>query len=147
MTCIDEYLLQKYIDSECADNEMAEVKQHLSGCPECTCKLLEREKLSAGIKGAISSLTIENIDIPRFRKSKISSSKKNIILIIYSLSAACILLFVLFSVNEKNDSHQMEMTVVQSVTGEIDANRPASDQDFVIEVFDGKGNLSEYLIE
>lgn len=147
MTCIDECLLQKYIDGECTEREREVVKKHLEGCPDCAGKLFDREMLSAGIKGAINSLTIGNIDIPVFRKPKTILPKKKIKLIIYSLSAACILLFVLFSVNEKTVFNQLEINIVQSIPGQVDANRPASDQEFVIEVYDAEGNLSEYFIE
>jgi len=56
MTCIDEQLLQRYIDGECTENEKKEVKQHLSDCPECTRKQAEMEKLSGVIKRAKSSI-------------------------------------------------------------------------------------------
>ena len=147
MTCIDDCLLQKYIDGECTETETAEVKQHLAACPDCAGELFDKALLSAGIKGAINSLTSEIIDIPAFRNPKTTLPKKNTKLIIYSLSAACILLFVLFSVNEKNISNQLEINIVQSIPGQVDANRPASDQEFIIEVYDAEGNLSEFFIE
>ena len=147
MTCIDEQLLQKYIDGECTENEKIAVKQHLSACPVCLQKQAEREKLSAGIKRAINSLTIEYIEIPAFKNTNTRSSKKDLKLIIYSLSAACILLFALFFVDKKIEPHQKEITIVQSIPREVDANRPASDQEFVIEVYDGTGHQSEYFIE
>lgn len=146
MTCIDEQLLQKYIDGECTENEKKEVKQHLSDCLECTRKQAEREKLSVEIKLAISSLTIPNVEIPIFEIKK-PSSGKNIKLILYSLSAACIILFMLIFNNKKNDSYQPEITIVQNIPCEIDANRPASKQEFVIEVIDDKGGRSELFFE
>lgn len=147
MNCIDEQLLQKYIDGECTESEMAEVKQHLSTCLSCTQSLAEREKLSAGIKRALNALTVEEIEIPVFRNINKRSLNININLLIYSLSAACILLFVLFIVDKDFQPNPKEITIVQSVPVEVDANRPASDQEFVIEVYDGKGQRSEYFIE
>lgn len=146
MNCIDEQLLQKYIDGECTENEKAVVKQHLSGCSVCIRKQVEMEKLSFGIKQSINSLTIEKIEIPTFKIKK-TTSRKNFKIIIYSLSAACILLFILLFVDKKYEINQKQMTIVQSIPREIDANLPANQQDFVIEVFDGKGGCSEYLIE
>jgi predicted anti-sigma-YlaC factor YlaD len=147
MICIDEQLLQKYIDGECQEKERTVVKLHLLDCPACTQKYEERQKLSEGIKGAINTLNIERIEIPIFKNKDTISPRKNIKLIIYSLSAACILLFVLFLVDKKIDSHQREITIVQSIPMQVDANRPASDQEFVIEVYDGKGQRSEYFVE
>lgn len=147
MTCIDEQLLQKYIDGECTENETAAVKQHLSSCLACHQKHSEMEKLSAGIKRAINSLSIENIEIPAFKKTAARPLGRNLKFILYSLAAACILLFVLFLVDKKNESPERKIAIVQSIPAEIDANRPASDQDFVIEVYDGKGQRSEYFIQ
>ena len=147
MTCIDQQLLQKYIDGECTENEKIAVKHHLSDCPLCAGKLMEMEKLYADIKRAINTLTIEDIEIPAFKNTNTRSSKKNLKLIIYSLSAACILLFALFFVDKKIESHQKEITIVQSILREVDANRPAGEQEFVIEVYDGAGHQSEYFIE
>jgi predicted anti-sigma-YlaC factor YlaD len=146
MNCIDEQLLQKYIDGECIENEKTVVKQHLSSCPECAQKHDERGGLSIQIKQAINSLSIENIEIPALKNTN-TTSVKNIKLIIYSLSAACIIAFVLFFVDKKLESNKKEITIVQSITREVDANRPASEQDFVIEVYDGKGGRSEFFIE
>lgn len=147
MNCIDEQLLQKYIDGECTENEKIVVNQHLSSCLVCSRKHDEREKVSVEIKQAISSLTIEYIEIPAFQNANITHTRKNLKLIIYSLSAACILLFVLFVVDKRIESNQKEITIVQSILREVDANRLASEQEFVLEVYDGKGHCTEYLIE
>ena len=100
MTCIDERLLQKYIDGECHEKERSEVKLHLLDCSACAMKYKERQRLSSGIKQAINTLNSENIEIPVFKNKNPISPKRNIKLIIYSLSAACILLFVLFFVDK-----------------------------------------------
>lgn len=147
MNCIDELLLQKYIDGECTDFEITQVKEHLAVCPDCRVRLGEREKNSKEIKRAINSLTVEEVEIPAFRNRNERSLKSNINLLIYSLSAACILLFVLFIAGNEFQPNSKEITIVQSVPVEVDANRPASDQEFVIEVYDGKGQRSEYFIE
>ncbi len=147
MNCIDEQLLQKYLDGECTENEKTVVKQHLAGCTVCAYALAEKEELSVEIKRAINSLAIENIEIPAFKKTNTTSTGKNLKLTIYSLSAACILLFILFFVDKKIEFNQKEITIVQCIPREVDANRPASEQEFVIEVYDGKGNYTEYLIE
>ena len=146
MNCIDEQLLQKYIDGECAESEKVVVKQHISVCPICLAKHAEREKLTGELKMAINSLNTENIEIPTF-KIPDNRSGKNMKLFLISLPAACVLLFVLFFTDKKNEINQKELTIVQSIPREVDANRPASEQELVIEVFDGRGTRSEYIIE
>ncbi len=146
MNCIDEQLLQKYIDGECTESENVAVKKHISVCPTCLQKHAEMENLSSELKIALNTLSTENVEIPRF-KIPASRSGKNMKLFMISLPAACVLFFVLFFVNKKNETNQKELVIVQSIPREVDANRPASEQEFVIEVFDGKGTSSEYIIE
>jgi len=146
MNCIDEQLLQKYIDGECTETETSDVKQHLYHCSECAQRLDERRKLSVELKQSINSLVTVELEIPIFKIEK-AKSRRSLKIIIYSLSAACIILFVLFFVDKKNDSNPTQTAILQIIPHEIDANRPASEQDFIIEVFDGKGGFSEYLIE
>jgi len=147
MNCIDEELLQKYINHECTDIEVAEVEKHLSVCEECSNRLITRKKLYAEIKCALNSLNRDEIVIPPFRNTRTRLVNRNINILIYSLSAACILLFGLIIVDEEFQSNQNEITIVQSVPLEVDANRPASEQEFVIEVYDGKGQRTEYDVE
>jgi hypothetical protein len=147
MNCIDEELLQKYIDGECTENETAAVKQHLAVCADCGKKHAEMEELSAKIKRAINSLSMENIEIPAFRMPLTRPANRNLKIILYSLSAACILLFVLFIAVRKKESPQSKIAIVQCIPAEVDANRPAGDQDFVIEVYNDKGQRSEYFIK
>lgn len=147
MTCIEKHLLQKYIDHECTQTERQLVEQHLSICPACQKQQLEMTALSKEIKKAIGSLGVDDIAVPVFKITKSRSLNRNVKLFIYSLSAACVLFCVLFFVDKKTDATQKQMTIVQSIPLEVDANRPASDQEFVIEVYDGKGQCSEYLIE
>jgi len=144
MNCIDEELLQKYINHECTDIEKTEVEQHLLACDTCSQRLATREKLYAEIKSALNSLNRDEIVIPPFRNTRTRLVNRNINILIYSLSAACILLFGLIIVDEEFQSNQNEITIVQSVPLEVDANRPASEQEFVIEVYDGQRQRTEY---
>lgn len=146
MNCISEQLLQKFVDGECTENEKSELEQHFAKCTECTQRITERKKLSEEIKQEINLLTTENIEIPVF-KLKETDSGKRLKIFIYSLSAASIILFVLFFAEKKIESKSNRITILQSIPLEIDANRPASEQDFVIQVFDGYGGRTECLIE
>jgi len=147
MTCINEQLLQQYIDGECTVAEAKQLEQHLLACPSCASKHAQMKQLAGAVKQAIDLLKDDRIEIPAFKPAKqrpLNSTRK---LIIYSLTAASILLFVLFFVDKKVQDHPNQMVVVKSVPAEIDANKTASEQEFVIEVFDGRGNNSEYFME
>lgn len=147
MTCINEHRLQYYIDGECAAAEAKQIEQHLLDCPICAAKHAKMQHLSLAMKQAIDLLKDDSIEIPNFKPAQKSGLNRTRKLIIYSLSAACTLLFVLFFVDKKVQHRQKEMVIVKCVPTEIDANKPASDQEFMIEVFDGRGNNTEYFIE
>jgi predicted anti-sigma-YlaC factor YlaD len=147
MNCINKQQLQQYIDGECQKSEMVLIEQHLMGCPTCATKYFEMKQMALAMKQAMNLLKAENIEIPAFKPKSSTSINKSIKLVIYSLSAACIILFVLFFVDKKIQSNQKEIIIVQCVPTDIDANKPISDQEFKIEVFDGRGNHSEYFIE
>lgn len=146
MKCIDEALLQKYIDGECTEKEKADIEKHFSNCPECRIRNAEKVKLSTEIKQALRFLNTQNTVIPNFQLPATQSGKSRRLFII-SLPAACILIFALFFTKNEIEATQEELIVVESILREIDANLPASEQDFVIEVFDGNGGRSEYIIE
>lgn len=141
MNCIEEQLIQKYIDGECSEQETEMVEEHLLVCSECAGRLEEKRKLSVELKQLINSLSTNNIEIPPFTKRRMDSGKK-LKIFIYSLSAACILLFVLFLFDKRSNSDRNQITILQNIPREIDANRPASEQDFVIEVYDDFGHQS-----
>jgi hypothetical protein len=146
MKCIDEALLQKYIDGECSGKENSDIENHFSNCPECKFRYAEKLKISMEMKQALSSLNSGNVVIPKFKIPTKHSGKTRKLFII-SLPAACIMLFALFLSKNKTEFTQEELIVVESIPWEIDANLPASEQDFVIEVFDEKGSRSEYILE
>jgi predicted anti-sigma-YlaC factor YlaD len=147
MNCIKKQQLQQYIDGECQKSEMALIEKHLISCPICATKYTEMKQLASAMKQTINLLNVENVEIPPFKLRTHKSSKKPIKHLIYSLSAACIILFVLLFVDKKIQSNQKEIIIVQSVPTDIDANKPITDQELVIEVFDGRGNRSQYFIE
>jgi hypothetical protein len=136
MTCIDEKLLQEYIDGECSNREKTIVEEHLASCTLCRSKHTAMDELSKEIKRAINSLTPLYTGTPEFKKPEIRQLKRTGNLIIYSLSAACILLFFLLF-EKKTELPQPKIAIVQYTPAEVDANRPASDQEFGIEVYDG----------
>jgi hypothetical protein len=147
MNCINEQLIQEYIDGECSVYEAKQIEQHLSICSECARQHGTMKRLAKEIKLAINDLNIDSIVIPTFTPRFKKTTQKPIKYIIYSLSAACIILFILFFVDKKYHSNQKETIIVQCITREVDANRPATEQEFVIEVLDDKGKSSEYFIE
>lgn len=144
MNCIDQIILQRYIDNECSANEKAAIEEHLKECSSCREKFEEQLHQCLFIKQVISELTDEHVLIPTFeipqrqKKLKIRSE------IIYAISAACIILFMLIVDKNQNTNHCKS---IFSNTYEFDSNQPITKQAFVINYVDAEGNQSEFYIQ
>lgn len=147
MKCIDKQLMQKYIDGECTPEEAKSIKNHFSACTSCFEKYSQMKKNAFNIKETIGLLNSNNVEIPAFTPPQIQPQTKPIKYLIYSLTAACIILFIVIFVDKKIKINQNEITLVQTTTGEINANQPFTEQEFVVQVIDSKGKSKEFFIE
>jgi predicted anti-sigma-YlaC factor YlaD len=147
MKCIEQQQLQQYIDGECAVAKKAAFEKHLSECDNCIQKLNNMTKLSANAKQAIGSLNRNITEIPTFNYTKTQKKQSKIKYIIYSLSAACIIFFIFIFVDKKQEPCTEAYSIVQSITWEADANQPFVNQNFAIEINDGKGNNTIIYLE
>lgn len=145
MNCIDQIQLQKYIDKECSDREKAAIEEHLSECSICKLNYSKLKEQSSSIKNALNLFNSNNIEIPVFKKPLKTKFQKIENYIIYSLSAACLLLFVLIVVDKTNQKTKNQIAL--NPTWEFDSNRPITEQPLRITVTDPNGNSSEFFIE
>ena len=149
MTCIKDDIIQKYVDGETTPEEVAQIEKHIVNCEKCTEKVDNHLRLADGIKETLDLLLEDPVEIPEILATK-SQSKKRLIRgkkLIYSLSAACILIFVLFITQNKKHRIENEEIIVHSIDWEYDANRTISQQQLVISIIDLEGNVTEYFIE
>lgn len=149
MSCISDDFIQKYVDGEASPDELEFIEQHLLSCENCAAKIDDRRKLASSIKAAINSRAEGPIEIPAF-ESKQNKPPKQIITtrrVIYSIAAACIIIFML--VNTRNKEHKTDdgMPAMPCSDWEYDANKTVSQQDMVIQFVDAKGIVIEYIIE
>ncbi|HOO84237.1 MAG TPA: zf-HC2 domain-containing protein [Prolixibacteraceae bacterium] len=147
MKCISNKTIQKYIDNEISASKKSSIEKHLSECKICSEKMNNMKSLSVNAKQAIGSLNINNIEIPTFNYSKAQNKQRKIKYIIYSLSAACIIFFIFIFVDKKQEPCTETYSIVQSITWEADANQPFTNQNFAIEINDGKGNNTIIYLE
>lgn len=147
MTCISNKRIQKYIDDEISTTEKKAIEKHLSACEVCSEKMNDIKSLSVNAKQAVGSLNLNNIEIPTFNYSKAQNYQRKIKYIIYSLSAACIIFFIFIFVDKKQEPCTETHSIVQSITWEADANQPFTNQNFAIEINDGKGNNTIIYLE
>ncbi|MFA9389002.1 MAG: zf-HC2 domain-containing protein [Prolixibacteraceae bacterium] len=145
MNCIDKIEIQKYIDNECSSYEKVSIAEHLSGCNSCNSNYLHQLEQSSSIKKDLNLLNSKRIEIPPFRTPTKTKFQRFENYIIYSLSAACLLLFVLIFV-DKTDQ-KTEKQIAFNPTWEFDSNKPITEQALVISFVDPDGNRSEYYLQ
>jgi predicted anti-sigma-YlaC factor YlaD len=149
MSCINDDIIQKYVDGETTPEEVALIEKHIVNCEKCTEKVENQRRLADSIKKALDLLVEDPVEIPMIRATP-SQSRKRLIpgkKLIYSLSAACILIFVLFITQNKKHRIENEEIIVHSLDWEYDANRTITQQQMVINIIDLEGNVTEYFIE
>ena len=149
MKCINEELIQKYIDGETSRQETDLVENHIKACSECANRIAQQRALIAKVKGAIGLLSESSDVVPELvlhpgeNKRKWLSVNKFTAL----LAAACILLFVVL-LTKKDKTTQEEIFLTESCfVGELDANRTAAQQELTITVISPEGRVSEHIVE
>jgi predicted Rossmann fold nucleotide-binding protein DprA/Smf involved in DNA uptake len=147
MKCINNEITQKYIDREASPKEIAWVEQHIATCEVCAGKLMTVQKRASKINMVLDSMVDNGISIPEFKpiddvKTKHFISRKKII---FSIAAACIVLFVIIVPHSKNSDSNKQITIFYSIDQEVDANQPITKQEMVINIIDENGNVSEYV--
>lgn len=148
MSCISSEDIQIYIDGEATPTQSAMVKKHLLSCEKCAEKIILQQSLSAGVKKAIHLLTEDTVLIPlmakpsRPIKRKYATSRR----LIYIFSAACLLFLVYLNIHKPVSESQNKTIIVSGTEWEVDANRPLSQQELILNVVDAEGNVTEYLI-
>jgi len=148
MNCIRKDIIQKYIDGEATPGEMALVNEHSKDCEKCAQQITYQKKMAAGIKKSIDLLAEDAKDIPTLKTTDTTAGKSHFLTlrrIIYSISAACLLLFFIVICHKENVSViPNQVTIVHCLGSDIDANRPVTEQPIVIHVIDANGNVTEY---
>ncbi len=134
MKCFSEDLLQIYIDGECSKEDFALISEHLRECEECSVVAAKAKKRSETMKKRINALAVEIREIPDFKaipeqKVLLLAKRKKLV---YTLSAACILLAVVWGTHPWESQQRQDNAIYYSIEYEIDANKPLTDQDMVM---------------
>jgi hypothetical protein len=144
MRCISDELIQKFVDKEASAKENSFVQSHLSTCSKCA-KIVEERRYAANrIKGLISSLNKNEIQVPVFQEPEDERKTYHIQIkkLVYVASSACLL--ILFLVFHQKQKDEIEFVYSYDIEYEYNANLPLSEQEMVIEIIDSKGKLIEY---
>lgn len=144
MRCINDELIQKYIDKEASAKENSIVQNHLTTCSKCAKKVEESRNSTNRIKELIGSLNKDEIQVPFFKEPE--NHKKTFSIhfrkVFYAASAAC--LVILFLVFHQKPKDEIEFMYSYDLESEYNANLPLSEQEMVIKIIDSEGNLLKY---
>jgi anti-sigma factor RsiW len=146
MRCLDDVLIQKYVDCETSLKENSIIRKHISVCPECGEKIETAKQFTLQVKEALQSIQEEEPEIPVLNLPERIEDRKAFKLrsALYGLSAASLFVAALvFSLNQKDVSEE-ELYLLFNHGWEYDANRTISEQDMTMGIIDNDGNFREY---
>jgi hypothetical protein len=149
MICINDDIIQKYIDGEASPDEASLIENHIATCNKCVLRIENQRKLSTNVKKAISLLSKDTLEVPKFEiplnniKRHSLTSKR----LYYFIAAACILLFAIVITLKKEMENNNETRIEIGSVMDVDANLTVSQLPLVISVIDSKGTISEYFIK
>jgi len=145
MKCINEEQIQKYIDGETDLQETDQIKKHLTECSRCLHNVEEQKAFTEAIKRKLGNIGKQTVIIPEFvapniRKRRLSLKIRRYI---YTVSAACVILLIVFLRYGRNTEPRCNPTVqmIYSFDGNFDSNKTVSQQEMTIVVIDANGKI------
>lgn len=143
--------IQAYIDGELSPRQANRVERHLQQCQDCAAHVEERRARVKLIRSAWGSLSCPEIKPLRFptqntraniKTAPASSQSRNRWLRIASSVAAVMVLVLAIAlvirqntIDEITDMTGNQIVVRYEIDGEFDANRPVTEQDYILRVY------------
>ncbi len=144
MSCINEELIQRYIDGELDVVGNFSLQNHIKNCENCEEKLNRQVKITSKIKELIGNLVDENIKIPEFKITPRKEHKRGIVRkLYYDMSAAAVILIFVGIQMFQGKNVNCERIIRYQFESEYDANLPITDQEMDFEFFNENGKIIE----
>lgn len=144
MNCFREEDIQLYLDNECDEQLQTAIQEHLQDCSICREALAQQRQRAHELVQWLNLLVTHQPEIPPL-PVKVQTPNSSLIHYIWPLAvAASLLLFVFLGpfdssdINPTNDSHLLYVS-----SGEIDANKPITDQPLIMTVVAPDGSTSQ----
>jgi len=145
MKCIDNELIQRYIDGEASPFETERVEKHIAECSQCARNVEEQRAFACYLKKEIGQWGKQPVIIPEFIAPFITPRRRLNLKIrhyVYAVSAACVIFLIVFLFPDKNKNKEIRM--IYSLEGDYDSNRTVSQQEMTIIIIDADGKIIEY---
>jgi len=145
MKCIDDELIQSYIDGETDSQETDRIEKHLADCSLCAHSIEEQRAFADVIKTEIGHWgrkldIIPDFVAPNTRKHRLKLKIRHYI---YVVSAACAVLLFVFLRSEQTAATQSSIHLMYTFDGDFNSNRTVSQQEMTFIVMDADGNIVE----
>jgi len=146
MKCIDDELIQKFIDGETNPQETNLIKKHLEECAQCARKVEEHRAFAEAIKRGIYTMGKQTVVIPEFIAPTIPKRRFKVKTKHYiyatTAAAACVAFVMLFLPQRENEVNEYQM--IYCFDGNFDSNRTYSQHEMTIKIFDSNGKMIEF---
>ena len=96
INCINELLIQRYIDQELGNSERIRIEQHLVDCADCRVAIQKQREWTIEVKSALGKATVRPNEIPDFRMETVIISRNRTNRVIYSLMKIAALIVFIF---------------------------------------------------
>nr|WP_319398338.1 zf-HC2 domain-containing protein [uncultured Carboxylicivirga sp.] len=132
MNCLDEGIIQSYIDGELSDKEMSDVATHISSCKHCLAQLKQQEERKSTLLGLMQNAN-DKVEVPAFKvPAPVIDLPVRNRRVWMKVSAACVFLILLLTTYQSQKKEQKEIFFYPEWQDQVDANLPITDQNFTI---------------
>ena len=144
MKCIDDELIQRFIDGETDSQETERIEKHLAGCAQCARNVEEQRAFTNAIKRKLRQ-EIEVI-VPEFFKPVSRTRRLNLKIrhYIYAASAAAVLLIFVLRPEQNKEELNTVVQLIYSFDGDFDSNKTVSQQEMTFFMITSDGKVVEF---
>jgi len=149
MNCMDDEMIQKYMDGELTPAESEYFENHIELCKNCAEKTAYYKERKTKLLDAINLLAAPVTDLPERITLPNASKKKKVWItrLVPLMAAASVALFVIFLI-QKNEALNGTLILHEpSFVWETDANKTVLEQELIITVISPDGRISEQIVE
>lgn len=148
MKCMNEEIVQKYIDNELFPQEREAVEEHLADCEKCAQLVEEQRAFSNMLKKGLCWIENTEVVVPEFVPAKSASKRKSHLKRYWAIAstavAACALAAVLLFFTKEKERENAIVYYYRMDYVEIDANKSLDEQEVYFILYDENGNIVEF---
>lgn len=145
MKCLDNELIQEFIDGQVSREMEESIKDHIAKCATCAEKIEEQKFFIGELKNAIDLLDEEMDIIPEFKKPTIKKFSIGLKMKSYLkyVAVASIIFVVVYFIRPREPKEEF-VYIYYDLADEFDANLPGSEQEYSYKTINNDGMISPF---